>query len=96
MDQLREQLNDAISGGNVTPAADVVGENAVEADTCLLYTSCAHNAVSFDDTRERELANGSTRTVHVAAIDHDRCVGCCLLYTSVPSPMSVTPYRPRG
>ena len=33
MDQLREQLNDAISGGNVTPAADVVAENAVEADT---------------------------------------------------------------
>lgn len=31
-DQLREQLNDAISGGNVTPAADVVVENAVEAD----------------------------------------------------------------
>ena len=28
-----EQLNDAISGGNVTPAADVVVENAVEADT---------------------------------------------------------------
>ena len=37
---------------------------------------CAHNAISFDGTRERELANGSTRTVHVAAIDHDRCVGC--------------------
>ena len=37
---------------------------------------CAHNAISFDDTRERELANGNTRTVHVAAINHDRCVGC--------------------
>ena len=37
---------------------------------------CAHNAISFDDTRERELANGNARTVHVAAIDHDRCVGC--------------------
>ena len=37
---------------------------------------CAHNAVSFTDTRERELVNGNTRTVHVAAIDHDRCVGC--------------------
>ena len=37
---------------------------------------CAHNAISFDDTRERELANGNTSTVHVAAIDHDRCVGC--------------------
>ena len=33
MDQLREQLNDAISGGNVTPAADVVVENVTEADT---------------------------------------------------------------
>ena len=33
MDQLREQLNDAISGGNVTPAADVVVENVAEADT---------------------------------------------------------------
>ena len=30
-DDLR--ANDAISGGNVTPAADVVVENAVEADT---------------------------------------------------------------
>ena len=30
---------------------------------------CAHNAISFDDTRERELVNGNTRTVHVAAID---------------------------
>lgn len=26
MDQLREQLNDAIAGGTVTPAADVVVE----------------------------------------------------------------------
>lgn len=33
MDQLREQLNDAISGGNVTPAADVVVENVTEAGT---------------------------------------------------------------
>ena len=33
MDQLREQLNNAISGGNVTPAADVVVENVTEADT---------------------------------------------------------------
>ena len=30
MDQLREQLNDAISGGKVTPAADVVVENVTE------------------------------------------------------------------
>lgn len=28
MDQLRESLNDAIAGGNVTPAADVVVETA--------------------------------------------------------------------
>ena len=34
-DNMRDtyELNDAISGGNVTPAADVVVENAVEADT---------------------------------------------------------------
>ena len=37
---------------------------------------CAHDAISFAGTRERELANGSTRTVHVASIDHSRCVGC--------------------
>ena len=37
---------------------------------------CAHGAISFDETRERELANGTTRTVRVASIDHDRCVGC--------------------
>ena len=44
MDQLREQLNDAISGGNVTPAADVVVENAVEADTRLRSPRPRHNA----------------------------------------------------
>ncbi len=37
---------------------------------------CAHNAISFDGTRERELASGKTVEVHVAAIDHDRCLGC--------------------
>ena len=31
MDQLREQLNDAIAGGNVTPAADVVVESVADA-----------------------------------------------------------------
>ncbi|MCF2621819.1 YtxH domain-containing protein [Collinsella tanakaei] len=30
MDQLREQLNDAIAGGNVTPAADVVVESVAD------------------------------------------------------------------
>lgn len=44
MDQLREQLNDAISGGNVTPAADVVVENAVEADTEAAEPSTEDNA----------------------------------------------------
>ena len=37
---------------------------------------CAHGAISFEQTRERELANGQVRTVPVASIDHDRCVGC--------------------
>ncbi|WP_308623550.1 DUF362 domain-containing protein [uncultured Enorma sp.] len=37
---------------------------------------CAHGAISFEHTRERELPNGQTRTVHVAKIDHSRCVGC--------------------
>ena len=41
---------------------------------------CAHNAISFDDTRERELASGATRTVHVAAIDHDRLRGLRTLH----------------
>lgn len=31
MDQLREQLNDAMAGGTVTPAADVVVETVTEA-----------------------------------------------------------------
>ena len=56
------------------------GKPSVDTTNCVGCRACericAHNAVSFDDTRERELANGSTRTVHVAAIDHNRCVGC--------------------
>ena len=56
------------------------GKPNVAAEHCIGCRACekicAHNAISFDDTRERELANGNTRTVHVAAIDHDRCVGC--------------------
>ena len=54
------------------PSVDIA--NCVGCHACERI--CAHNAISFDGTRERELANGSTRTVHVAAIDHDRCVGC--------------------
>ena len=44
---------------------------------------CAHNAISFDDTRERELAQRQHRTVHVAAIDPiaawscGRCIAAC-------------------
>ncbi|WP_417229927.1 DUF362 domain-containing protein [Thermophilibacter sp.] len=37
---------------------------------------CAHGAISFDVTRERELKSGKVVTVPVATIDHDRCVGC--------------------
>ena len=50
---------------------------------------CAHNAVSFDGTRERELASGATRTVHVAAIDHDRCVGCGRCLAKCPISMNI-------
>ena len=37
---------------------------------------CAHGAISFEATRERELPSGKTREIHVATIDHSRCVGC--------------------
>ena len=37
---------------------------------------CAHGAISFDVTRERELKSGKVVTVPVATIDHGRCVGC--------------------
>ena len=37
---------------------------------------CAHGAISFEATRERELSGGKVVTVPVATIDHDRCVGC--------------------
>ena len=37
---------------------------------------CAHGAISFEATRERELKGGKVVTVPVATIDHDRCVGC--------------------
>ena len=56
------------------------GKPSVKVDRCIgchaCERICAHGAVSFDETRERELANGTVRTVHVAHIDHDRCVGC--------------------
>lgn len=37
---------------------------------------CAHGAISFDESRERELKSGKTVTVPVAHINHDVCVGC--------------------
>ena len=37
---------------------------------------CAHGAISFVATRERELKGGKVVTVPVATIDHGRCVGC--------------------
>ena len=56
------------------------GKPSVHTESCIGCRACkricAHGAISFDGTRERELANGATRTVHVASIDHDRCVGC--------------------
>ncbi|WP_308615407.1 DUF362 domain-containing protein [uncultured Enorma sp.] len=53
---------------------DVAAEKCIGCHACERI--CAHGAVSFEDTRERELPNGQTRTVHVAKIDHGRCVGC--------------------
>ena len=56
------------------------GKPSVHTESCIGCRACericAHGAISFEGTRERELANGATRTVHVASIDHDRCVGC--------------------
>ena len=37
---------------------------------------CAHGAISFMATRERELKGGKVVTVPVATIDDGRCVGC--------------------
>ncbi|WP_085829900.1 DUF362 domain-containing protein [Collinsella vaginalis] len=56
------------------------GKPSVTTEKCIGCRACericAHGAISFEGTRERELANGTTREIHVAEIDHDRCVGC--------------------
>lgn len=56
------------------------GKPSVHTEACIgchaCERICAHGAVSFEGTRERELANGKAVTVSVAHIDHDRCVGC--------------------
>lgn len=56
------------------------GKPSVHAEKCVGCRACericAHGAVSFDATRERELPSGRVVTVPVARIDHDRCVGC--------------------
>ena len=58
----------------------VAGKPNVDAEHCIgcraCARNCAHDAITFEGTRERTLANGEVRTVHVARIDHDRCVGC--------------------
>ena len=56
------------------------GKPSVHTEECIgchaCERICAHGAISFDETRERELKSGKTVTVPVAHIDHDRCVGC--------------------
>ena len=56
------------------------GKPSVHTEECIGCRACericAHGAISFDETRERELKSGKTVTVPVAHIDHDRCVGC--------------------
>ena len=56
------------------------GKPGVDHERCVGCRACericAHGAISFGATRERELPSGKVVTVPVATIDHDRCVGC--------------------
>ena len=56
------------------------GKPSVDHERCVgchaCERICAHGAIGFEATRERELASGKVVTVPVATIDHDRCVGC--------------------
>ena len=56
------------------------GKPSVNDDLCIgcrqCAKICAHDAISYDQTVEREGADGRVRTVHLAHIDHNRCVGC--------------------
>ncbi|MBM6904790.1 DUF362 domain-containing protein [Collinsella tanakaei] len=56
------------------------GKPSVHTEGCIGCRACericAHCAITFEETRERELKSGKVVTVPVAHIDHDRCVGC--------------------
>lgn len=56
------------------------GKPSVDVSACIgcrqCAKICAHDAFSFDETREMETRSGKKREVHVASIDHNRCVGC--------------------
>ncbi|MBE6468792.1 MAG: DUF362 domain-containing protein [Coriobacteriaceae bacterium] len=56
------------------------GKPSVNPEACISCRACericAHDAISFNGTREITLPNGKTREIPVAFIDHDRCAGC--------------------
>ena len=56
------------------------GKPSVNVEKCIgcrqCSKICAHDAFSFDEIRTHAGANGKTREINVAHIDHDRCVGC--------------------
>ena len=56
------------------------GKPSVDESKCIGCRACericAHGAVEFPSTRERELKGGRVVETPVARIDHDRCLGC--------------------